>query len=329
MKFGEKYFPKGTFSGQQSDGVYIDRTLAENYKILVESLEKDIQPCIICSGDNQSGTGKTTFLTILGCYHTCLVNEIYKKNNTFTNANIFQEIDPLLDAAPNIAKEQPYSFLVLDEPDDLTIHQQKQRAHDLKKVFRKLRQLNLTIALTSHSFFELPKFYSLQRSQFLVNVRFENRFERGFFKFYGPKAKKLLYIRGRKEWDYDIYPADFEGRFTGNYCFFPNCAEETEKYKAAKYKDMMDDLEDRKKKPLFSEQEIKIKLFKQVYQVLKDEISITKLSEAFGVHRHTGSEWIHKNEFLEDRQADGNYTNNIKKEENFSEEDLKGGELLE
>jgi len=292
MKFAKEHFPKGTFEKQQTDGAYIDETLGDNIDIIAESMHKDIAPMGAISGENQSGTGKTTIGTHIACKYTHKVNQKYGLKNTFTCRNIFFKIDKLLKEAPIIAKEQPYSVLLLDEQDDLTIHHAKQRAHDLKGVVMRLRQLNIFLLITSHSFFELPKFYALNRSQFLVNVKFEGKFDRGYFKFYGPKSKKLLYLNGKKEWDYDAHRYDFQGRFFSSYCFFPNCAEETEKYKRQKYQDMMDTIEgkDKGKEPL-REVDVKSRVFRNAWNELRGEITQKRLAEAFGVSLRTAGRY--------------------------------------
>jgi hypothetical protein len=271
----------------------------------------------IYSGDNQSGTGKTTKMTQDACYLTWKINQIYGLKNTFTCRNMFFKIDKLLKEAPILAKEQPYSVMCLDEQDDLTINALKQRAHDLKGIVMRLRQLNIILLITSHSFFELPKFYALNRAQFLINVRFEGKFDRGFFKFYGPKSKKLLYLKGRKEWDYDAHSYDFQGRFFGSYCFFPNCEEETQKYKKRKYQDMIDTIEgkDKTEEPL-KEWELKAKIFRQVRRNLR-EVTLKRLAEAFGVSGRTADRYVsHELNYVEEElktqvASRENYTNNI------------------
>lgn len=316
MKFAEEFFPMGTIPGQSSPGLYIDETKSKNFDVIVRAMKKDIPMTSIYSGDNTSGTGKTTCMTQDACYLTWKINQVYGLKNTFTSRNIFFNTKDMLDAAPKFAAEQPYSVLCLDEPDDLNDNQLKKRAYELKSAFRKLRQLNLIFLLTSHSFFELPKFYALNRSQYMVNVTFHGEFDRGFFSFYGPKAKKLLYFKGKKEWDYDAYKPDFKGRFGPAYAFFPNCKEETEKYKKRKYQDMVDELNGDNRPKVVDEKEIIKQLFRDIHKRLPN-LTVKDLSEGFAVSTRTGFNWL-KDDKQNEKTEDSNecatrtdYTNNL------------------
>ena len=117
----------------------------------------------------------------------------------------------------------------------------KDTAKELKKYFRKCRQLNQILILILPMFFELPRFYALGRSHCLVNVKFLGEFDRGFFDFYGPSKKKDLYLKGKRDWNYNAVPKDFDGRFFGSYTFFPNVNEETKIYIESKFADMKED----------------------------------------------------------------------------------------
>jgi len=294
MKFAQELFPRGSYPRQETDGLYIDETKARNFDVIAESMHKDIFPIGIYSGDNTSGTGKSTCITQDACYLTWKINQIYGLKNTFTSANVFFQVDKLIKDAPKFAKEQPYSVLVLDEPDDLNEHQLKNKSFELRSAFRKLRQLNLIFLITSHSFFELPKFYALNRAQYLINVRYHDKFNRGYFKFYGPKAKKLLYFKGKKEWDYDAHKCDLEGRFGPSYAFFPNCSEEIAKYKRKKYLDMVDELSGKNRPKEVNEKEITRKLFRQIHENCP-EIQIKTLAKGFAVSERTCFNWLSEN----------------------------------
>lgn len=291
MKFAEDLFPMGSYPGQKTPGLYIDGTLAKNLDVIAESMSKDIFPVIVFSGDNTSGTGKSTMMTQIGVYLTYKINKIYKLKNKYTADNISFKVDDLLKKAPNFAKEQPFSILSLDEPDELNEHQMRKKSFELRSAFRKLRQLNLIFLITSHSYFELPKFYALNRTQALINVVFSGKFDRGYFHFYGPKAKKLLYFKGKKEWDYQAHPDDFSGRFAPCYTFFPNCKEETERYKKRKYRDMVDELEGKNRPKELTERQMKVQIFKQVHENLP-EITVEKLGLAFGITKSTAFRWL-------------------------------------
>jgi len=292
MKFAQEIFPKGTFKGQKSDGGYIDGTLADNLDIYARKIADDMHFLIIITGNDGVGNGKTTMATQAGSYLTWKINQLHGTKNTFTSDNMhFRSVE----LEEKTSKAPKFSVHVLDEGDDLTTNWMKQTTQNLKKYFRKCRQLNQVLILILPSFFELPKFFALSRSHCLINVKFLGNFERGYFDFYGPKSKKLLYLKGKKEWDYDAYSKDFPGQFVGSYCFFPDVDKETNKYKAKKYRDMVDTSQ---KKKIPTERDIKAKIFTAVYTILKD-ISIKRLANAFGISERTGNRYISDSKSLQ------------------------------
>lgn len=288
MKFAEKIFPLGTFKDQRTDGAYLNETLAENLDVMVDMIDKDMTFLGLITGNDSVGNGKTTIVTQIGCYLTYKINQKYGLNNSFTANNIVMEGKDLPDKSFSMPK---FSVIQLDEGDDMTTHSMKQVAVNLKRYFRKCRQLNQILLIILPSFFELPKFYALNRSHFLINVKFQNKFERGYFEFYSPKGKKNLYINGKKNWDYDAWKPDFSGSFFSSYCFFPNLKENIELYKQMKLQDMQDDhLNKYVKTPEDVEREVR----KKLYLLLRKSVPIktnVKLHEVFGISDETGRRW--------------------------------------
>ncbi len=238
MKFLESLYPMGTFKGQKTDGAYINEYLAKNLNVYAKRLKDDMHFLLIIAGNDSVGNGKSTIATHIGAYLTNKINELHGVNNTFTSKNISLNAKDLVKQSFDSPK---LSVNVLDEGDDLTTHGMKQDAVELKRYFRKCRQLNQILVLIIPSFFELPKFYAMQRSHCLINVKFHDDFRRGVFDFYGPSSKKKLYIRGKREWDYNAGKPDFDGGFFSSYTFFPELEKEIELYKKKKYTDMVDD----------------------------------------------------------------------------------------
>lgn len=330
MKFAEDIFPKGTFRSQQTDGAYIDETLSQNLNIIAEKIGDDMSFLLCISGHDMVGTGKTTIATHIGSYLTWKINNIYKVNNTFTHRNIVMKAQELPKRSMGLPQ---YSVLLVDEGDELTTHGAKELAISLKRYFRKCRQLNQILIIILPSFFELPKFYALSRSQVLIDVEFKEKFDRGFFKFYGMKSKKLLYLKGKKEWDYDAYKYDFDGRFFGSYCFFPNCKEETAKYLKLKRQDLEDDAKDRIiESPQAFEKQLKIRLYNEIYNILNKnghKITHPELALGFKVSLGTAENWVsdYKQARIDEENklnhAPKDYTNNFNQNEtNLEEEGL-------
>lgn len=238
MKFLEQEYPKGTFKGQKTDGAYINVILAPNLDVLAKKIVKDMHFLGIITGHDAVGNGKSTLATQVGAYLTAKINELHGINNTFTNKNVAFKGRDLAKTSLALPK---YSVVMLDEGDDLTMPTMSELQRQIRTFFRKCRQLNQILLLIIPSFFELPKFYALSRSHFLIDVKFGDEFARGHFDFYSARKKKLLYIKGKKEWNYDVISADFNGGFTKGYTFFPNIKDETSEYLRRKYEDTIED----------------------------------------------------------------------------------------
>jgi len=253
-----------------------------------KKIVKDMHFCGIVTGHDGVRNGKTTQATQVGTYLTWKINQLHGTNNTFTDKNMVmkgRDLDKISLELP------PYSVIVLDEGDDLVTHGMKDLAVKLKKYFRKCGQLNQILILILPSFFELPKFFALNRTHFLIDVRFYGEYDRGVYSFYSPRNKKLLYLKGKKDWNYDAYKHDFGGSFTGNYYFFPDVKGCTTKYHAKKRLDLEDDADDEYKDPKQIIRETTIQLFQRVHENLTD-ISVKKLAEAFGFTKRTGFHYL-------------------------------------
>lgn len=289
MKFAQKIFPKGTFNKQQTDGAYLDENLADNLDTYAKKIADDMHFLLIISGNDGVGNGKTTIATQVGSYLTWKVNQLHKTNNTFTHKNMVFKADKLMDRSFELDK---YSVVVLDEGDDLTTHGMKETAVRLKRYFRKCRQLNQILILILPSFFELPKFFALSRSHALINVKFLGKFERGFFEYYGPKNKKLLYLKGKKEWDYNSYPSNIKGRFFSSYCFFPQLEKEIAAYKSNKYKDMVEDNEDT---VALTPKEVELKTIKMIfYRLIELGYTVVVACQVVNKSERTGYRWLNE-----------------------------------
>lgn len=290
MKFLEKEYPKGTFAKQQTDGAFINGLLATNLNVYAKRIVDDMHFLIVISGNDSVGNGKSTLATHIGAYLTNKINETHGTHNTFTAKNIALN-------SKNLVKQSfdnpQYSVNVLDEGDDLTTHGMKDAAVQLKRYFRKCRQLNQILILIIPSFFELPKFYALARSHCLINVKFHDDFRRGLFDFYGPKKKKKLYLKGKRDWDYDCSAPDFDGGFFSSYTFFPNLEENIKAYKKKKYDDMVDDADDdiEKLTPRQIERGVKMELIKTIHRNLP-EITVRKLATGFGIGERTAHRYL-------------------------------------
>ena len=224
----EKY-PKGTFKSQKSDGRYIDGFLYQNLELLARRIVDDMTFMAICfSSTLEVGTGKSVFCTQMGEAWTEIMNRIHGLNLTFTQKNIVFRPKELIERAFQVPQ---YSFLLVDEWEDATYW--SELGMSLRTFFRKCRQLNLFIMVIIPNFFQLPISYAVSRSVFAIDVKFEDDFARGFFDFYSFKAKRILYIKGKKEHNYFVVRKSFSGRFLDGYGI------PEKEYRAAKRADML------------------------------------------------------------------------------------------
>jgi len=82
-----------------------------------------------------------------------------------------------------------------------------------------MRQRNLFILIVLPTFFDLDKYFALWRSRCLFHVYFTKEGNRGRYILFPKTAKKLLYLNGRKKYDYrkprSPYPAcQFRNEYT-------------------------------------------------------------------------------------------------------------------
>ena len=304
-KVCSKEFPMGSYSGQKSDGMFINDGVKHSVDILARNIQKDMQFVGLYSGDGTVRNGKSTCAQQHAYYYSWKISKLTGKNIPFTMDNIVFRAEDLIKKAFKLPK---YSCIILDEGDDLTAHYFSHLSKNLKKFFRKCGQLNLFIILILPDFFELPSNYALIRSNFLINVHFLDEFTRGYFKFYGPKSKKNLYLYGKRWKDYDASPADFPGKFIHLYTV------DEEIYRKAKLDDMMSSEEEEiSTKDQLRNQ--KITYFNSVHEYFP-KLLIKDLCCAFKISKRVATEYLKKNsrETLDsqsEKQQAGSTYNNI------------------
>lgn len=278
MKILIDKYPMGSFAGQKTEGRYFDAILYDNLKVMAEVIVKDMTFLgVISSSTLENGTGKSTLATQIGEAWTEIMYNLHGIEIPFDMNQIVFKPEDLIDRAFKVPK---YSMIMLDEWEDQ--HYWSKLGMSLRQFFRKCRQLNLFILIIIPNFFQLPINYAISRSIFFIDVRFEGKFERGYFRFYDFHKKKDLYLLGKKTQNYSVVEPNFSGRFTNGY------GVNEKEYRAAKLKDMLESEEEEgeivdKDK---IERALKAELFVRVYKNLGN-ISIKRLSEAFGIGERT------------------------------------------
>lgn len=278
MKILEEKYPMGSFKGQKSPGRYIDGILYENLQTMARKIVDDMTFMGICfSSTLEVGTGKSVFMTQIGEVWTHLVNKEHGLNLEFTERNLVFNAKDLISRAMELPK---YSLILLDEWEDASYWSALGQA--LRKFLRKCRQLNLCIICIIPNWFQLPLGFAVSRSAFAIDVKFESGFKRGFFDFYGFEAKRNLYVKGKKFYNYHVQKPTFYGRFTDGYGL------PEKEYRAAKLKDLQES-EELEKKPM-NETEYRIKLYRGMRD-RKPKISVRDWATYFGVSKNTISAW--------------------------------------
>lgn len=247
MKILLDKYPYKSYKGQRSAGKFMDGYLHSNLEVLAKRIVDDMTfMSVIFSSTLEVGTGKSVLATQIGEAWTEIMKNMHNIDVPFTTKNIVWKPKDLIKRAFEVPK---YSCIVLDEWEDQTYW--SQLGVSLRQFFRKCRQLNLFMVVIIPNWFQLNLSYAISRSVFAIDVKFEKDFQRGYFSFYSFAAKRNLYIKGKKEHNYNVIRPTFNGQFVDGY------GVDEQEYRTLKMKDMMEYDDEDSKPPV----EIKVKLF--------------------------------------------------------------------
>jgi hypothetical protein len=140
-----------------------------------------------------------------------------------------QQVKKLMDKLP------PGSAIMYDESWK-TISNMNRYNNDQKKLIEMLtenRKKRLYFGMVAATFFDLNKYFVIQRARAYIHV-YTHGLERGYFSFFNRKNKKKLRLKGYKEWDFDCVSPNFRGRFSK---WLPYDADAYEDKKDANIKD--------------------------------------------------------------------------------------------
>lgn len=223
MRVCEDIYPKG-FSHNRKDGFYIEENLKAQLDILLKNIKNDWDFTIVITGRGEVRVGKSVLAMQIAAYWAYMIKELYGIEVPFDINNFVFDGRKLIEKGNEVGVKHPYSPLIYDEAGaDLggtkVISQMTQ---DVLDFYRECGQYNLLNILVLPDFFDLPKALALTRSIFLIDVDYtpdsEGIFQRGYLKFYSRPNKKKLYLKGKREQDYNAWYYDFQGRF---YNFYP------------------------------------------------------------------------------------------------------------
>jgi len=317
MKFCIDKYPMGSFKGQRSPGKYMDAWLHKNLELYADKIVNDMTFLgIIYSSTLEVGTGKSVLGTQIGEAWTEIMNKKYNLNLTFGIDNIVWNPKDLISKSTgtNGFKKLPkYSYVLLDEWEDANYW--SELGMTLRQFFRKCRQLNLFIVCIIPNWFQLPLSYAVSRSLFAIDVKFNDKLDRGFFGFYNFPAKRFLYMNGKKQHNYKVNRPTFDGQFPDGY------GVPEKEYREAKLQDLIryekENPEKKNKSQLLREQNLKV-----FNNILKNHPKIPneELSKFFGVSIRTITDWK-KGDVSEIEDESSNYIITTNKKDIFVDEE--------
>lgn len=224
MRVCEDIYPKGFSHNIYKDGFELDDGLKSQIDILLKNIKNDWDFTIIISGRGEVRVGKSVLAMQIAAYWASEIKRLYGKNTILGIDNFVFDGRRLIEKGNEIGTKYPYSPLIYDEAgaDLAGTKVITQMTQDVLDFYRECGQYNLLNILVLPDFFDLPKGLALTRSIFMLDVDYyaddDGVFQRGYFKFYSRPNKKNLYLKGKREQNYNAYQYDFRGRF---YNFYP------------------------------------------------------------------------------------------------------------
>lgn len=320
VKYCIDKYPMGSWKGQKSPGRFMDGWLYKNLELFADKISQDMTFLgIIYSSTLEVGTGKSVLATQIGEAWTEIINKKYNLDIPYNLNNIVWRPKDLIERAFQVPK---YSYVLLDEWEDSTYW--SELGTTLRQFFRKCRQLNLFIMCIIPNWFQLPLSYAVSRSIFAIDVKFNDRLDRGFFSFYNFPAKRFLYVNGKRNHNYYASKPTFIGKFPDGY------GVDEKEYRKRKYEDMVKYEKENpvKKTKAQIEKDTKIELMNKLLEY-NPKYTNVELGKMIGVSSMAISRW-RRGEVFGVTKTENNYKNklqfNIKKEIEVDEEGL---ELIE
>lgn len=222
-------------------GFEMDDNLAQQIQIAAKNITNDWDFTIIITGGGEVRVGKSVLALQIMCYWTWLMEKLHGIKVPFSvKENVVFNWNLLIDQGHKLSKRTKYCALSYDEAGE-TMEGTKTQSRELRAVkdyLRECGQYNFLNILVMPEFFDLPKGIAMTRSIFLIDVYYgsnsEGIFQRGYFKFYSRKNKKNLYLKGKKELNYNAHVYNFQGKFPN---FYPVDEQEYREAKAKALKE--------------------------------------------------------------------------------------------
>lgn len=253
MRVCSEIYPKG-FSHNRENGFYLEENLKNQLDILIKNVKNDWDFTMVVTGRGEVRVGKSVLAMQIAAYWVSEINRLYKKNIKLDLDNFVFDGRKLIEVGNKLGQKYPMSPLIFDEAgaDLAGTKMINSMTQDVLDFYRECGQYNLLNILVMPDFFDLPKALALTRSIFLIDVDYhanqEGVFVRGDLKFYSRPNKKKLYLKGKREQDYNAWHYDFHGRF---YNFYPI---DEDKYRKSKTK-ALKNRENRRNSKIFDQRD--------------------------------------------------------------------------
>lgn len=297
----EDWYPKGSYKGQKDDGFYMDDNLKAQLDILIKNVVNDWDFTILITGGGEVRVGKSVLELQIMAYWCYMIEKVHKIKVPFdVKENIVFQWQRLIESGNKLGEKSKYCVIGYDEAGE-TMEGSKSATRELRAVrdyLRECGQYNFLNILVLPEFFDLPKGIAITRSTLLLDVYYSadegGMFERGFFKFYSRRNKKLLYMKGKKELNYNAHPYNFTGRF---YNFYPIDEQQYREAKKAALKnretntrDRVMDLRNAAWLALYQSGLTQVEICEKMKALTGLELPQTTLNDALEVGRRVASE---------------------------------------
>lgn len=229
---------------------YLDGYLKANLDNLINNVKKDYDAFVVISG--REGFGKSVLASQVAMY----LDPTYNIDRCCFTSEQFIE-------ACKYAKK--FQAVVFDE----TMGYLSSRGamskfnKSLIKIMAEMRSKNLFVILCIPNFFELDRYPAMWRTTGLLHI-----YRRSFFGSYDFKAKKRLYLAGKKFYAYTV-PPNFKGRFVK---YFTLDKEEYEEKKQVAINSWSGTKEDKFKELFIETARLLISQYKYTHQQIVDHL---------------------------------------------------------
>ena len=207
--------------------LYIDDRIKTQLdsKIIPELKRKDMDAVFIVDGKER--IGKSVFAMSIGSYVASCFKSKFDLSNICLNPLEFRD---------KIQKASKNETVIYDEA-----HRGMGSAGALTEINKILKDLmmemgqkNLFVVVVLPTFFLLDRYIVLFRARGLFHI-YTNKRQRGYWVFYNERNKKRLFLKGKKEFNYNCitFPS-LRGRFMNGY---PVSEEEYRKKKSKSFKE--------------------------------------------------------------------------------------------